>query len=108
MRDDVNETDWQLFKERIGQWQENFMERLNSEYARILADERITASEKFWKIEKRINADKSKYGVICRRSRSTLLGNMIRLYGEGAITDNDLDGFSEELVKSVKAMNKPL
>jgi len=33
---------------------------------------------------------------------------MIRLYGEGAITDDDLDGFSEELVKSVKAMNKPL
>lgn len=105
MRDDVNENDWKLFKERIGQWQENYMAKLDDEYARILADDKKSAADRFWAIERRINRDKERYGVSCRMSRSALLGNMIRLYGEGAIGDDDLEGFSDEIVRSVRGMN---
>lgn len=105
MRNDVNESDWKLFRERIVGWQEAFMEKLIAEYAIILQDETKDASERFWEIEKRIKEDKRLSGVMCERRRSMLLSNMISLYREGAITDDDLEGFSDELLRRVRDAN---
>ena len=103
---EINESDWKLFKARIADWQERFMGKLVAEYASVMQDETKAASERFWSVEKRINKDKQLSGVICERKRSSLLRNMITLYAEGAITDEDLDGFSDELVRTVKVYNK--
>ena len=102
MRDDVNESDWKLFRERIAGWQEAFMETLIAEYAIILQDGTKAASERFWEIEKRIKEDKKYYGVCCERKRSVLSDNMVQLYMEGTIDDEDLVGFSDELVADVR------
>lgn len=102
----INENDWKLFRSRIADWQENYMAGLIAEYAIILQDGSKNPSDRFWEIEERIKSDKKNYGVSCERNRSSLIGNMIMLYSEGAITDSDLDGFSEELVRRVHATNE--
>ena len=102
MRNDVNESDWKLFRERIADWQERFMETLIAEYTILLQDGSKPASERFWELEKRIKKDRRLAGVVCECTRSALIDNMIRLYCEGAIYDEDLKGFSDELKERVK------
>lgn len=97
----VNEKDWKLFRKLLPEWQEAYMEKLCKEYAGILASG-SNASDKFWELEKRINKDKKDTGVSARMSRSMMLENITSLLLEGAITVDDLDGFSEELVEIVK------
>ena len=46
-----DESDWKLFRSRLPEWQEAYMERLNCEYASLLAGTG-TASAIFWKLEK--------------------------------------------------------
>ena len=72
------------------------MERLNREYAALLAGSN-KASDKFWELEKRINSDKEHVGVVARMSRSNMYHNLLSLLDEGAITLDDLAGFSEDL-----------
>lgn len=37
---EVSKKDWMLFRERIGVWQESYMERLAQEYIQILSSEK--------------------------------------------------------------------
>ena len=56
------------------------------------------ASERFWKLQERLQKDVRKVGVRADMRRSTMVGNLQSLLGEGAITMDDIvDGFSEEL-----------
>ncbi len=102
MEEIVTKADWKLFRERLPDWQERFMEKLVNEYSKMLKDKSMPASDKFWELEKRINGDKKLKGVICEMRRSTMLYNLIALYREGAITIDDLDGFSDKLIERVK------
>ena len=69
---DVAESDWKLFRERLPRWQESYMEKLIDEYMEMLSGEDL-ASEKFWALEKRVNEDKRRSGVLIERmSRSTM------------------------------------
>lgn len=97
-----SEKDWKLFRKKAVGWQEAFMERLNREYIELLnTDEE--ASEKFWKLDKRIRNDKKKCGVQMEMKRSNLIFNLLSLINEGAITMEDLEEFSEELQDTVYA-----
>ena len=96
MQGQVNESDWKLFRKKLPEWQENYMNRLNKEYAAILAGSG-NASDKFWELEKRINEDKDDVGVSARMSRSNMHGNILSLLEEGAITLADLQDFSDDL-----------
>ena len=60
------------------------------------------ASDRFWALEKRIREDKKDCGVQCRMSRSNLLSIMISLLNEGAITFDDLEGFSDDLKDTLR------
>ena len=51
-----SEKDWKLFRKKISGWQEAYMEKLNREYIALLNEEG-DASDKFWKLEKRIRED---------------------------------------------------
>ena len=53
MNESVKESDWKLFRKKLPGWQEVYMGKLTQEYAAILAGPGL-ASEKFWKLEKRI------------------------------------------------------
>lgn len=61
------------------------MDKLNKEYIALLSGEG-NASDKFWKLEKRIREDKKDCGVQCTMSRSNQFYIMMSLLNEGAIT----------------------
>ena len=96
MQMEIKESDWKLFRKKLPDWQENYMERLIIEYAALLAGS-TKASSKFWELEKRINSDKHDVGVVAEMSRSKMYNNILALLNEGAITIDDLADFSEEL-----------
>lgn len=96
------EKDWKLFRSKIADWQESYMDRLNGQYMEILS-ENANPSDKFWKLDKRIKEDKKKAGVQVRMSRSNLIYNIISLFNEGAINFEDLEDFSDGLKETVEA-----
>ena len=93
--------DWALFREKIADWQEAYMDKLNKEYIELLNGEG-TPSEKFWTLEERIRNDKKDTGVQLRMSRSNCITNIVSLLNEGAITMNDLEEFSDELKENIR------
>ncbi len=98
---DFKEEDWKLFRKKVPVWQERFMTSLVEEYSRIL-DEDILGSDRFWKLKDRMDEDVKKKGVLIDdMSRSKMVRNLIALIEEGAVTLDELDGFSSELVETV-------
>lgn len=96
-----SEKDWKIFQNKISGWQETYMEKLNKEYIALLSGEG-NASDKFWKLEKRIREDKKDCGVQCEISRSNQFCIMLSLLNEGVITFDDLEDFSDDLKDTMK------
>ncbi|MGN6712580.1 hypothetical protein [Anaerocolumna jejuensis] len=94
--------DWTLFKNKIADWQEAYMNSLNKEYIELLSED-ANPSEKFWRLDKKIKEDRKKTGVQLEMSRSNLIYNIISLINDGAISFEDLEEFSDELKKTVSA-----
>ena len=92
--------DWALFREKISDWQEAYMNKLNKEYIELLSGEG-RPSEKFWTLEERIRNDKKDTGVQLKMSRSNCIPNIISLLNEEFITMEDLDEFSDELKETI-------
>lgn len=99
---DISKMDWKLFREKLSDWQENYMEGLVKEYANFLNDDKKPASEKFWELEKRIKEDKRHPGVVMELKKSEVIWDIVRLIRLKVITYNDLSDFSDELQKEVK------
>ena len=99
---DISKMDWKLFREKLSDRQENYMEGLVKEYANFLNDDKKPASEKFWELEKRIKEDKRHPGVIMEMSKSEAIGDIVRLIRLKVITYDDLSDFSDELQNEVK------
>ena len=97
---EVSKSDWKLFRARIGDWQEAYMERLVKEYVDLL-DGAENASDKFWKLEERIKKDKKHPGVMLELSKGNMIFDIVALINSGVITVDDLDGFSDELKESI-------
>lgn len=97
------EADWKLFKGRIAEWQESYMEKLNRGYIELLSSD-APASERFWELEKSIKHDRRDAGVCLVMRRSALASDLARLLSEGAITADDLDGFSVQLKEAVLSL----
>ncbi|SHJ73628.1 hypothetical protein SAMN02745248_00787 [Hathewaya proteolytica DSM 3090] len=92
--------DWTLFKNKVADWQESYMDRLNKEYINLLSED-TNPSEKFWKLDKRIKEDRKKTGVQLEISRSNLINNIISLISDSAISFENLEEFSDELKETV-------
>ena len=95
------ESDWKLYKSKVGDWQEGYMAKLCKEYIALLSSDKLP-SERFWELEKRIREDKRDTGVVVTNSRSKLIDNILDLLREGAITLDDLSDFSEELQEKIR------
>ena len=100
---EISKADWKLFQERIGDWQERYMDRLNREYIELLSGDG-DPSEKFWALEKRIKEDRKKPGVELWLEKKNVGWDLVRLLKDGVITEDDLHGFSEALKKDVLRM----
>lgn len=97
MSDTFNEKDWKLFRKKVADWQENYIEKLTREYIDLLSGEGY-ASDKFWELDRRIKQDKKKAGVmITDMSRSNMMFIIMQLLNEKVITLEDLADFSDEL-----------
>ena len=97
---EVSKSDWKLFRTRIGDWQEAYMERLVKEYMDLLDGEE-NASDKFWKLEERIKKDRKHPGVMIELSKGNMIFDIVILINSGVITTADLADFSDELKESV-------
>ena len=97
---EVSKSDWNLFRARIGDWQEAYMERLVKEYVDLL-DGAENASDKFWKLEERIKKDKKHPGVMLELSKGNMVFDIVALINSGVITTADLADFSDELKENV-------
>ena len=92
----INESDWKLFRQKLPDWQEAYIDSLNREYVSLLVGTG-TASDKFWELEKRISSDKHRTGVSVRMSRSDMYQNLLALLQDGVITLDNLADFSIDL-----------
>ena len=78
----VKESDWKLFRKLLPGWQERFMERLLGGYAKMIAGQGL-ASDRFWKLQKRLKKDVRKVGVCADMRRSVMVMNLRSLLYEG-------------------------
>ena len=99
---DISQMDWKLFREKLSDWQENYMEGLVKEYANFLNDDIKPASERFWELEKRIKEDKHHPGVIMELKKSEVIWDIARLIRLNVIMYEDLSEFSDELQNEAK------
>ncbi len=98
---EISKKDWKLFQEKVPDWQERYMERLTKEYIELLSAPG-NASDHFWELEKRIKQDRKHPGVILEMSKSDAIWDIARLVKQKVITMEDLEGFNEDLIDSVK------
>lgn len=101
---EISKSDWKLFREKIGDWQENYMQRLEQEYISLLSDDGKLASDKFWELEKRIKKDKKSPGVILKMSKSEAIWNIVYMIRLKVIVLEDLEDFSDNLKEAVVLM----
>ena len=99
---DISKKDWKLFREKLSDWQEKYIEGLIKEYVNYLNDDTKHASEKFWGLEKRIKKDRHHQGVIMEMSKSEGIWDIVCLIRLNVITYDDLSDFSDELRQEVK------
>lgn len=101
---EISGKDWKLFREKLADWQENYMEKLTEEYIELLSDKNKNASDRFWELEKRIKQDKKYPGIIMKMSKSEAIWNIVYLIRCGVIEYEDLEDFSDDLKQAVKML----
>ncbi len=99
---DISKKDWKIFREKLPDWQENYMENIIKDYVTLLSDNSRNASAKFWELEKRIKADKKHPGVILEMEKSETLWNIVDLIRLNVIAYDNLADFSDEFKQEVK------
>lgn len=97
---EVSKADWKLYRSRIGEWQEAYMEKLIQEYVQLLCTEE-KASDKFWMLEKRIKQDRKHPGVLIEMNKRNMIFDIVSLINLGVITMENLDRFSDDLKEQV-------
>lgn len=97
----ISKQDWKLFREKVPEWQEHYMEQLVKQYVELLSSPG-NASDHFWELEKRIKKDRKHPGVLLEMRKSEAIWDIAILVGHEVITLEDLDGFSEDLIDAVK------
>lgn len=97
------ESDWKVYRERIGDWRDRHLARKNAEILAILTDEARAPTEQFWhameKMEKEARIVDTSFG---RFARSQMEFNLVKMYGQGIVDDADLEEFSQDLRERVR------
>ena len=90
-----SKADWKLFRTKLPDWQEAYMEKLMKKYAKIISSDK-PASDKFWELEKRIKKDRKHPGVLVELEKSEMDFILAQLVKDKVIPLSELDEFSEE------------
>ena len=98
---EISKQDWKLFREKIPEWQEHYMERLVKEYIKLLSSPG-NASDHFWELEERMKKDKKHPGLMIELNKSDAIWDIALLVKKKVITLVDLEGFSGDLIDAVK------
>ena len=98
---EITKADWKLFRERLPEWQERYMEKLEKEYIKYLESDEA-ASTKWWGLREKIWNDYDCPGVQMDLVKKNVDSDLMRLIMWEVITYDDLDGFSDELANKVK------
>ena len=98
---EVSKSDWKLFREKVGEWQERYMECLVAKYIKFLSSDKA-ASEKFWELEKKIRKDQKNPGVILELRKSDVPWDLAALIKKKVIKIDDISEFSEDLQENVR------
>jgi len=98
---DIRKQDWKLFREKVPEWQELYMEKLLTQYIALLSDESSYASKRFWELDEKIKKDKRTPGVQLQLDKSEMEIDTAHLIIDGAITLDDLSDFSKEFQDTV-------
>ena len=100
---EISKADWKLFQDRLRLWQENYMQRLIEEYIKMLQGPG-NASSKFWQLERKLKSDRLNPGVSLVLDKQELINDIVNMIKIGVITIDDLEGFSEELIREAKRL----
>ena len=103
---ELSKNDWKLFRERLPGWQERYMDKLTREYAEFLTDDSHQPSERFWTLNKRIREARRKPGVQRELRKQNVVFDLTHLIADGAVSLDELDGFSEELQNMVRELSQ--
>jgi len=98
---EISKYDWKLFREKLPNWQESCMARLNQKYIEILTGDG-KPSDKFWSLEKCIRQDKRSPDVIIQMRKQDLTINLISLINDGVIALHDIEEFSDTVKETVR------
>ncbi len=98
---DISKQVWKLFREKLPEWQEAYMEKLIKEYSKLLNSSK-SASEKFWTLEERIKKAKKPPGVLLEISKSEAIWDITTMIKKKVITTEDLSDFSGDLKDAVQ------
>lgn len=101
---EISKSDWKLYREKMPEWQENYMDRLNKAYIALLSSEKGNPSDRFWELEKRIKRDRKHPGVIIEMQKSSAFFDIADLIALKVITYDDLADFSDTCKEAVKMM----
>ena len=100
---EISKADWKLFQDRLRLWQDNYMQRLIDGYIEILQGPG-NASSKFWQLERKLKSDRLNPGVSLVLEKQELINDIVNMIKIGVITIDDLEGFSEELIREAKRL----
>ena len=94
----IKETDWKLFRRRVPEWRERYLEQQNQALRALLEQPNQTPTTIFWQV-KNFADEQARVLVECfdGHSRSTMERFMITMYRYRVIARADIDEFSEEL-----------
>ena len=98
---EITKSDWKIYREKLSDWQEHYMERLLQSYKELI-ESPGNASDRFWELEKRIKRDRRHPGVIIEVRRSTAVWDIANFVDKEVITMEELEGFSQDLIDAVK------
>lgn len=101
MKMDNQEKDWELYKSKLGKWQEDYADRLIKEYMKILTG-KGSAAERLAALKGRTEGDFAGIGLTLVPNEEEMLFDLIDLVREGVITMDDVGDFSEETLETVK------
>lgn len=103
----VKESDWQLFRERVPEWRERYLENVNDEIARLFTTEGETPTEIFWEAKERMD-EEAQILVDCLdgHSRSNMQMHLVLMHRHGLVEDADLKEFSDELRERILVLSR--
>ena len=104
MTQGISESDWKRFRQLHSVALERFCQKILSEIENINAEDSKGFHQRYLDIYKVIERrDKELSNIFDDLSRSTALTHIISIYGRGLLTEDELSGFSQEVVNVVKS-----